>query len=718
MKKLLTLWVLLVSFALCVNAQTYISAVKVGGGSKDAKTSKSRATNGGYTLIDRDLNEKASGSYVYLSYKTTTNPADAISDIIIFKGKQWQSDWYLNNGVTVNGKKYYLAPYENKDADWGDLNDGAGGSYLYVFYTRDFSPTRITSLAITSNAGLSVKQYDGSNIYNSINLNEGAGGTTMYLQVNRSGCTHERMLYSECPDCGYKAPAFYETHTFDPNDNSRCTHCDHVFVQYRGYERIMPNVKQPFGDATIITNTFADGKGYYELDKAPTKIENEAFMNNTNLLSLNFAVFDGITSIGDNAFYHCGMLMSDLYLSNTLKTIGDNAFNGANISGDLTIPNSVTSIGDSAFYNCNMSGKLTLSNSLEKIGKASFAGAMSLKGEINLPATLKSIGRSAFYGCIKLTGSLNIPNSLTCIEDSVFCGCSGLNGTLTIPNTVKSIGKSGFQFCRRMTGNIVLPEALMSLGDSAFLDCRTFTGDLVIPNAIKNIGNVVFGGCSGLNGALILHDKVETIGEAAFSNCGFTAELHIPKSVTKIGNLAFCCDNLKKIYCESEVPAEIGGNSFERSDGLCIYVTKASYGKYVYEWSYVSKYIKAYPVCDNHVFSTTNPNECSNCGASVIRYTTTDGKALGMAVLYSAFGEATLMDNIYTENGGYLILDNKPTEINYIVFRGLTTLKTIDIPNTVTEIKGDAFKNCINLAGITLPNSLIKIGESAFFYCI
>ena len=60
-------------------------------------------------------------------------------------------------------------------------------------------------------------------------------------------------------------------------------------------------------------------------------------------------VKNGVTSIGDYAFYRCYTVMS-LTLPNTLKRIGRNAFYGCNSLKSLTLPRSLTSIGRSAFY--------------------------------------------------------------------------------------------------------------------------------------------------------------------------------------------------------------------------------------------------------------------------------------------------------------------------------------------------------------------------------
>lgn len=62
---------------------------------------------------------------------------------------------------------------------------------------------------------------------------------------------------------------------------------------------------------------------------------------------------DGLTSLGDNAFYGCTGLTS-IAIPNTVTNIGNGTFSGCRHLQSVTIPNSVTSIGDFAFYNCDI----------------------------------------------------------------------------------------------------------------------------------------------------------------------------------------------------------------------------------------------------------------------------------------------------------------------------------------------------------------------------
>lgn len=81
-----------------------------------------------------------------------------------------------------------------------------------------------------------------------------------------------------------------------------------------------------------------------------------------------------VTSIGKRAFVACDLY--EVNLPNTLKRIGDAAFQYRSQLTDIVIPDSVTSIGDNAFQGCS---KLS---------------------SIRVPKSVKSIGFSAFSDCI------------------------------------------------------------------------------------------------------------------------------------------------------------------------------------------------------------------------------------------------------------------------------------------------------------------------------
>ena len=172
-------------------ADGYITDLIVLGASKesDANTIKGQYRNGGWTVLDKDLNDGSGGYFIYLGYKTSTtaNPETGyVTDIVASTNKK---DYF-----SEKGKTYYRVSsvdYSNKGFD-GDLNFKAGGAYIYLYYTCDRANLSgnggqkrvISSISSSSSSnGTSVQWYQAS-YGGAADMNADAGGDFIYLNMN------------------------------------------------------------------------------------------------------------------------------------------------------------------------------------------------------------------------------------------------------------------------------------------------------------------------------------------------------------------------------------------------------------------------------------------------------------------------------------------------------------------------------------------------------
>lgn len=130
---------------------------------------------------------------------------------------------------------------------------------------------------------------------------------------------------------------------------------------------------------------------------------------------------DGITHIGDYAFYYASNLES------------------------ASIPYSVTELGNCAFYYC---------------------GALY---NIYLPSSIKTIGEFAFGYCDSLP-NISLPEGIEVIETDLFVGCDSLV-SFTVPSTVTTIKLGAFAYCDNLK-SLYMPTSVNKIESYVFSDMK------------------------------------------------------------------------------------------------------------------------------------------------------------------------------------------------------------------------------------------------------
>lgn len=160
---------------------------------------------------------------------------------------------------------------------------------------------------------------------------------------------------------------------------------------------------------------------------------------------------------------------------------------------NVVINDGITSIGNMAFYYCESLTSVTIPDSIVIIGVGAFGSCISLTS-ITLPECVESISDMAFSYCSGLT-SIIVPNSVLNIGEQAFYRCEGLD-SITISNSVTSIGNNAFGYCKSLT-SLTLPNSVINIGDYAFSWCDNLTS-IIIPESVKNIGAFAFSTCCSL----------------------------------------------------------------------------------------------------------------------------------------------------------------------------------------------------------------------------
>ncbi|MGE4289710.1 MAG: hypothetical protein AB7E36_13585 [Salinivirgaceae bacterium] len=137
-----------------------------------------------WNRIPVDLNEGAGGYYIYLYYRKDPNSLP-IRDIVGIHQNTYLG--YVDDIINIHPQYDIVERYGDKRAD---LNDGAGGDYIYLIYSKDLediygnSPTSaIKNIAIVSGNSSGITYSDWAKV--PVDLNKGAGGKYIYLFYKR-----------------------------------------------------------------------------------------------------------------------------------------------------------------------------------------------------------------------------------------------------------------------------------------------------------------------------------------------------------------------------------------------------------------------------------------------------------------------------------------------------------------------------------------------------
>ena len=223
---------------------------------------------------------------------------------------------------------------------------------------------------------------------------------------------------------------------------------------------------------------------------------------------------EGVTKVGSNTF---GFMRSDLGIytnlsriefSDTVESIGTQAFWNLNGISSVRIPSSITTILDDAFYSCDGLTDLVIEDGDTKL----------------------TLDDSAFSYCN--IGKLECDREL--YDSSYSLGVT--NKEPFYGNPLESVILNNNKSSMRFSGitNLKNVELAGGVKYGAFKGCT----NLETAKIGGNIDGSAFEGCSKLH-SVEIKDGVDTIWIDAFAGCTSLSRLDVPSSVTKIGENAF-----------------------------------------------------------------------------------------------------------------------------------------------------------------------------------
>lgn len=425
------------------------------------------------------------------------------------------------------------------------------------------------------------------------------------------------------------------------------------------------------------------------------------------------------TSVPGTTFYGCSNLKNLTFSGSYLETIGDNAFYDCGLTS-LTIPSSVTKLGRASFRKNPLKTIVFAASSTElKIGDAAFskrdvAGSGSVETfKCHRPFTydvynygllqhedklttvsllnMSSIDKLTFYGCDNLT-NVTIGKGLA---EKTYTASNNLADifpkvtNLTIYSGTTSIGDYAFYDSPYLTWTDI-PESVTSIGEHAFDKCpRLGTND---PISYDDWFASMRASASTITDLYIPNDNVANHGWTADDNLfnlfPSVQKVTFGRSVTQVGNYAFnYARPLEEVTFLNDI-TNVGKYSFNACPNL---TTINGSVKSVDEGSFQNTGISSIKITDD---DTIDKNAFNNCW----QLTSVELPAnLSSIKPYAFFGCSSLSD---------IMLPARLTAIGEKAFASCTSLAEITIPQGLglNFMWSDSFERCINLKTVNIES--------------
>ena len=464
-----------------------------------------------------------------------------------------------------------------------------------------------------------------------------------------------------------------------------------------------------------------------------------------------------VLELRSNAVSSCENLTS-VTLPQSLVVINRMNFFSCNALSEVTIPAGVRYIGDTSFRFCDALRKITFEGVCPAIDMDCFSilpeDAVAYVPDDQLEAYTAAFENAGSTVSVQPSGknAVIVENNGYVEEEFDFDASTGTitsyNGYATylaIPETiggapVKAIGPEAFAR-HTYLAFLELPEGLESIGDSAFYNCETL-GRVRFPSTLKTIGDNAFYNAykssvleltsvesigdyafyfAGLKGSLELPEGLRTIGEHAFEACAnMGANLYLPSTLESIGSNAFKGDyNIQYVVLESLTAPTLGEDVFAGCDYLFdIDLNAHGTRQEMQQWQ---AYVDALGLpC--RVWRAQDPTAQSpEKGAYryenrvLTEYTGTRTR-IHPHLTVSKEPVVGLGDGVFKDSQDieyFSVAHNDEfTTIGAEAFMN-SSLREVDLFDSVTTIGARAFAGCAQLEELTLPDSLTTIGEGA-----
>ena len=407
---------------------------------------------------------------------------------------------------------------------------------------------------------------------------------------------------------------------------------------------------------------------------------------------------DGVTSVGQYAFYGCGNL-SSIQFGADVGSMWLGAFAECDSLPTVVIPDNITRLGEGAFLGCDGLASVVIGDGLHTAGPFAFKDCPVLT-ELTIGRSIERVTVCDLGICTEVLKTVTVTKETESLADSAFYGYEAITA-ISLPDTLTSIGDKAFGFCRSLP-HLDIPEKVTSIGNEAFRFCSSLDA-VVIPDGVPTVGDFAFAGCVSLVSAQ-LPPSLTSIHQSAFECCESLESIEIPDNVTSIGDRAFWnCSSLRNVAIGDGV-AFVGCSVFE----ACCAITSLAIGRPIEKLTLCDFSI---PQGSLQTVNVTYGVRSLTCGAF---YKYTNIVAVSLPITLTSIGASAF------EKCVSLSVINLPpflTHIGEAAFRTNYSMQTLVLPDSVTSLEKEAFRGCSALAFVSTGNGIKSIDEGVFREC-
>ena len=396
-----------------------------------------------------------------------------------------------------------------------------------------------------------------------------------------------------------------------------------------------------------------------------------------------------VLELRSNAISTCDNL-TRVSLPQSLVVINRMNFFSCNALTEVTIPAGVRYIGDASFRYCDSLRKITFEGVCPAIDIDCFSllpeGATAYVPDDQLDAYIAAFENAGSEVSVQPSGknAVIVENNGYVESEFDFDASTGTitsyNGYATylaIPETiggapVKAIGPEAFAQ-HTYLALLELPEGLETIGESAFEACSNMGGNLYLPSTLESIGSRAFKGDYNIQYIVLESLTAPTLGEDVFAGCDYLYDIDLNAHGTRQEMRQW------QAYVDAlGLPCRV----WRAQDPTAQSPEK---GAYRYENRVLTEYTGTKTRIHPHL--TVSKEAVVGLGDGVFK------------------GSQTIEYFSVAHNDEF-------TTIGAEAFMN-SSLRNVDLFDSVTTIGARAFAGCTQLEALTLPDSLTTIGEGA-----